>query len=587
LLLARDFDRLNAMASTYPFDHLVAELSGEERALLLERIKASMPVSSEPLYPAQAVPGGAAVELKVEDLGIFARFLLFLRTLFSGKSRDELLREDELKAIAHRIEMRYFGVIDYRHSLLLGFVAEELRGLRDSARFFYDALDRSIERDKGAFYAFLASIELPDTHERLLSEADPSKLAASMAELRGQVEDSDLRAAALAAYENVFSDLSDRGRKAMYQDLRSVLFLKRLSGFLFDRLLGTFKEGEGPEAPSAASFFDARELILDLGDILFSMSEPPSTSLMEAIFVFAERESLGSGAEAAVSVVGSDMQKANAALASIRSFNARVPLCDVLKLVSGDPAYLPRELPGGEDWLVIYKGFWRERIDAALDDWRTEHRTKALVEEISAFVGEPGPAGFAHITREETEGTPALRQNMALVFLDAFYRGPFLRELNRPLKLVLVDGEFYRKDNRVEFTDAYDALLRCSELLAGLDSKLGPEGEFGRAWLTTRSEMGSAPMKRHKLQSIERSVEEEAERIIRREGSALKTMALVLQGFLKGEAGGRYDSLANISYIDGKANRDFLRSLEKARGRCERALSLLTELSGLDLSKDE
>jgi hypothetical protein len=577
------------MASTYPFDHLVAELSNDERALLLERIKASMPVSSEPLYPDQAAPGVAATAApKADDLGVLARLFLFLRGLFTGKSREELLREDGLKAIAHRIEARYVGIIDYRRSLLLGFVAEELRSLRDSARFFYDALDRSVERDKGAFYAFLASIELPDTHARLLAEADPNKIAVSMAELHGQVEDSALRAAALAAYESVFSELSDRGRRAMYQDLRSVLFLKRLSGFLFDRLLGAFKEGQGPDAPSAASFFDVHELVLELGDILFSMSEPPSTALMEAIFVFADREALRGGGEAAVSVVSADMQKANAALARIRSFNARVPLSDVLKLVSGDPDYLPRELPGGEDWLAIYKGFWRERIDATLDDWRTEHRTKALVEEISAFVGEPGPAGFAHISREETEGTPALRQNMALVFLDAFYRGPFLRELNRPLKLVLVDGEFYRKDNRVEFTDAYDSLLRCSELLASLDSKLGPEGEFGSAWMAVRNEMGSGgPMKRHKLQSIERSVEEEAERIIRREGAALKTMASVLQGFLKGEAGGRYDSLANISYIDGKANRDFLRSLEKARGRCERALSLLSELSGLDLSKDE
>jgi len=575
------------MASTYPFDHLVAALSNDERALLLERIKSSMPVSPEPLYSAQTASGGAAIAApKAEDLGFLARLLLFLRSLFTGKSREELLREDGLKAIARRIEARYIGIIDYRRSLLLGFVAEELRSLRDSARFFYDALDRSVERDKGAFYAFLASIELPDTHARLLAEADPDKLAVSMAELHSQVEDSTLRAAALAAYENVFSELSDRGRRAMYQDLRSVLFLKRLSGFLFDRLLGGFKEG--PDASSAASFFDVRELIFELGDILFSMSEPPSTSLMGAIFVFAEREALGAGAEAAVSVVSGDMQKANAALASIRSFNARVPLFDILKLVSGDPEYLPRELPGGEDWFTIYKSFWRERIDAALDDWRTEHRTKALVEEISAFVGEPGPAGFAHISREETEGAPALRQNMALIFLDAFYRGPFLRELNRPLKLVLVDGEFYRKDNRVEFTDAYDSLLRCPELLAGLDSKLGPEGEFGSVWMAVRNEIGSGgPMKRHKLQSIERSVEEEAEHIIRREGLALKTMAAVLQGFLKGEAGGRYDSLANISYIDGKANRDFLRSLEKARGRCERALSLLAELSGLDLSKDE
>ena len=219
----------------------------------------------------------------------------------------------------------------------------------------------------------------------------------------------------------------------MYQDLRSVLFLKRLSGFLFDRLIGTFKEGAGPEGQPAASFFDARDLLLDLGDILFSMSEPPSTALVEAIFVFADREEMGKRGSDAAAVIGADMAKAEAALGRIRSFNSFVPLGDLLRLVSGDPAYLPRELPGGEDWLALFKAFWRERIESSLDEWRTEHRSRQLVEEISSFVGNPGPAGFASISGEEGDGAPPIRLATALAFLDAFYRGPFLRELTRPI----------------------------------------------------------------------------------------------------------------------------------------------------------
>ena len=64
-------------------------------------------------------------------------------------------------------------------------------------------------------------------------------------------------------------------------------------------------------------------------------------------------------------------------------------------------------------------------------------------------------------------------------------------------------------------------------------------------------------------------------------------MVHILRGFLKGEAGGRYDSLANLSYIDGKANKDFLRSLDRAKDRCETALNLLSELSGLDFSQED
>jgi hypothetical protein len=569
------------------FDTLVAQLSAEERGALLERIKATIPVSAEPLYPASSAPGAGESTARGEDLGLMARFLLFFRALFSGKSREALIREDRLKEIARRVEVKQPGVIDRKRLILLGAVAEELRSLRDAARFFYDALDRSVERDRAAFYAFLGSIELPETHERLLTEADPAAIAATMMEARSPVEDSAVRSAALSVYDGVFSELSEKGRRSMYQDLRGVLFLKRLSGFLFDRLLGAFREGSLPGSGLCASFFDVRELLLDLGDILFSMSEAPSIELMDAIFMFAERDELGSRGEDAVSVLGADLAKAETSLGRIRSFNSRVPLGDILRLVSGDPDYLPRELPGGEDWLAIYKAFWRERIEALLDRWRAEHRDKELLEEIAAFVGDPGPAAFAHISREESEGAPALRFAVALTFLDAFYRGPFLRELNRPLKIVLVDGEFYRKDNRVEFTDAYDSLLRLPELLSAFDARLGPEGELGAAWSAASREMGPMGARRRKLLGITRMAEDEAELIIKREGSAMRTIVLVIQGFLKGEAGGRYDSLSNISYIDGKSNKEFLKSLGHAKDRCERACGLLAELSGLDFARED
>ena len=67
----------------------------------------------------------------------------------------------------------------------------------------------------------------------------------------------------------------------------------------------------------------------------------------------------------------------------------------------------------------------------------------------------------------------------------------------------------------------------------------------------------------------------------------MRTMVDILRGFLKGEAGGRYDSLANLSYIDGKSNKDFQRSLDRAKDRCERAMGLLSELSGLDFTQEE
>ena len=567
------------------FDVLVSELSTDERRDLLERITRGSQISGEPLYPPSSLPRAehADYDSRLTDLGFLPRLVLFLRSVFRGKSREELIREDDLKEIARKVEATFPGLVDRRRSLLLAPFAGELRRLRDSARFFYETLDRSVEKDRASFYAFLASLELADVHRRLLEETDPFQVEARLL----HVDESELRSTLMSSYDLILSSLEEGGRKAMYNHVRSVLFLKRLSGFLFERLLGAFRSGTGPEGSEAAAFVEARDLLLDLGDILFSMSTPPGASLMTALFAFVEREEIGRPGGDPEAALNADIAKAQSALERIRLFNSRVPLGELLRLVSGDPEYTPCELAGGEDWLALYRSFWRERIESRLDEWRNDRRYRELAEEISRFVGQPGLRHFDHISREGSETSPPIGQELALSFIEAFYRGPFARELNRVLKILLVDGEFYRKDNRLEFTDAYDALLRVPETVALLDSRLAPEGDLGSTWAQARTEMAPLPIKRRRTQAIARGAEEEAERAVRDTGRALTTMVRVLRGILKGEAGGRYDSLSNLSYLDGKANREFLRSLDAAKDRCERAMGILAELSGLDLENLE
>ncbi|HET7838873.1 MAG TPA: DUF5312 family protein, partial [Rectinemataceae bacterium] len=566
------------------FDTLVSELSAKERRDLLDQLARRSPVSKEPLFVDGSIPGGEAQNYteRLESLGLLARFVLFLRGLFTGKSPEALLRADDLREIARRVEPRFPGLVDTRHGYLLKGFADELKRLRDSARFFYDALDRSVEKDKSSFYAFLASMQIPEVHARLLEKTEPARIEA----LRPSVTDSEMRSLCLDGFDEAFGELPEDGRRAMYHDVRSLLFLKRLSGFLFERLLGCFRTGGSSLSVESAAVDEARDYLFDLGDILFSMASPPSASLMSALFLFVERDELAKPETDAARILGSDLEKAESALGKIRDFFNRIPFADILRLVSGDPAYSPRELAGGEDWLATYKGFWRERVERQLEQWLIDRRMRELAAEVEAFLGKPGPVVLPHISREGRADSPPVRQQQALSFLDGFFRGPFLRDLIRPLKILLVDGDFYRKDNQIEFTDAYDILFHLTETIATFDSKLMPEGELGSAWSLVSAEIAPLKMKQRRTQNLVQTVNDEAERIIRRAGRALRTMVEVIRGILKGEAGGKYDSLVNLSYLDGRGNKEFLRSLEKAKDKCERAYGLLSQLSGLDLSQD-
>jgi hypothetical protein len=573
------------MAQRSVFDSLVADLSIDERRDLLERMSRSYAVSEEPLYPDEALAAAKKphVPESVSEFGLLRRIVLFLRRLFTGRDLEELLEEDELKAIGRSVEARCPGLVDWRRGVLTAAFLEELRRLRDSARFFYDVLDRSFDRDRPSFFAFLASIELPETHGFLLSRTNPF----TYAEEHPEAEEGDVRQAVLAEFDEAFVSLPDEKRRRMYQDLRCLIFLKRLAGFLFERLTSLWRQAPGEEEGPTASFVEVAELLIELGDILFSLRAPPTIELMESLFVFSEHEEFERPDFDAEGSITADLGKAEAALGRIRSFNQKVPLVDIVRLVTENPSHAPRELAAGEDWLVVYKGFWKTRIEGMLDELRDQRRYKRLADDIASFIGEAPPATYSHISREEGRDSPPIRQDLALAFLDAFSRGTFAKELSRPLKIVLVDGEFYRKENRVEFTDAFETLNRAGEAVSALDARLAPEGEIGMAWVQARLEMAPIAIKRRKIQSVARSAEEEAERIVRNFAYALAEMLRILRGILKGEAGGRYDSLANLSYLDGKANKEFMRSLGNAKDKCERALGLLTELSGLDLARVE
>lgn len=229
------------MAEQSTFDQLVASLSVRERRELLERIRRGAAVSADPLFSEELFAGGGKVdyEARAGELGLLARLLLFFRRLLSGRSSEEILSSDELRGIARTIEVRSPGLIDHRRALLLEGFLEQLRRLRDSARFFSDILTRSFEKDRGAFVAFLASIELPELHARLLEEADPF----AYSQKNSQASESEVRTAVLGAFEDCLDAFTDDKRRAMYRDLRSLLFLRRLGGFLYERLIGLWKPG--------------------------------------------------------------------------------------------------------------------------------------------------------------------------------------------------------------------------------------------------------------------------------------------------------------------------------------------------------
>jgi hypothetical protein len=567
------------MGSANTFDSLVAELSVGERRELLQRLTAQTPVDASPLFQVEDLPETIELDKRYRESPWYLRFWLRLQSVFQGKPPEVLLRDQLLRKLAAAAESRCPGFFDSRRGLLLNEFFAELNSLKESARFFYDALDGSIARDKGAFFAFLASLEFDFVHQRLTSEADPANYAAS----NRQASDNDVRQATSRALEAILQTIDEDQRKVMYRNVRSLLCLKELASFLFDRALASFSVGPAGNDASCPLYLLQDQLLI-LNDILFSMSYPPTLTLLESVFVFDLQERMADADFDMVQETKALLAKASEAVARIRQFNRRVPLTFLLRCATRDLAYLPRSITGGEDWFAVYREFWRKRQDERFAAFVAERRRAQLAEEISLLLKGKPLAPLEYCASELNPNAVPVRPAFALAFLAGFYRHVFIDELNRLFKPILIDGEFYRRENRAEFTEAYNELLKLGDAIRAFDRKLSPNGDIGALYESARREMVAVPVKRRQLSVLIQEAETEAAAIAGSAGRSLRTLAGVLDGLINGASGGKYDTLSNLSALSGHGGA-FLSGLRAAAVKVDKAVQLLADIEALETGR--
>ena len=193
------------MQSIDTFERLASQLSLEERQALLAKLTSYSVLSKEVLFHEEEIPPKVDVERQYNEEVLYYKLFLIILSFFKGKPVLKLYEDRLIASIGIHIEGRAPGLFDYRRNLLLSGFLEEIQSLKESARFFYEALDISLNRDKGPFFSFLASLELDFVHRRLLTETDPEAIAAGNSELT----ESDIRNTAYRTLEGIFQTINE------------------------------------------------------------------------------------------------------------------------------------------------------------------------------------------------------------------------------------------------------------------------------------------------------------------------------------------------------------------------------------------
>lgn len=555
------------------FDRLVKDLPLNERQQLLERISSSTSMDAGPLIHEEDYGEVFDPAALLSAKPWYVRLYYHIRSIFASKSPKDLFEESLYARLAGSINASCPASFDYHRGELLAPFRDALASLRDSARFFYEAFDGSLVRDKAAFIVFLGSLNMDWIHRRILDEADPFVIGAANSSLPG----ADIRQLSSRALETILQGIGDEERAIMYHDIRTLTCLKELSSFLFDRLIGAFDAGDHVGCP----VYIIADQLLTLSNLLASLPRPPSLQVIESLFVFNHQDDLHREKYDLDGELAEWVKRAQTALERIRQFNRLVPLPAIVRCAKKDLSWMPAPVSAGEDWFTLYRDFWRREMEEKYTAFIRERRREELEESINGlFKGHTRPVFRAEQSSKTGETLP-FAYGASLSFLLSFHQCLLMPRLNRFLKLLLVEGDFRRRENRVEYTEAYNCLVNLNKDITAFDQRIAPTGEWGALYTMTQTELVSLPVKRRKLQGLSREVDAAAREIIQGAFKGLRSMLSLLPPILGRPQSAKYDGLTNLDALAPKGSA-FLEGLALALQSIDKTVQILSDVESLD-----
>ncbi|MDR2634030.1 MAG: DUF5312 domain-containing protein [Treponema sp.] len=522
------------------FHNLVSEMTREERNNLLASISGKYTFSKEPLYEESPQDTSATMSATIEEQFIrlpwYYHIWFFILSLFKPISPVKAFEENRITKLGKEIASRFPDAFDYKRNWLLPLFHKALTDLKEGARFFYTALDSSVHRDKGAFYAFLVSIEMEAIHYQLQTVTTPQCII----EAHPEVNEMEWLPLALNEMEKIIAEITEEQRGTMYANARSLYCLKELAGFLYDRLLLAF-EFEPSLDGLICSVRVVQEQLLTLNNILYSFKNPPAMALIESLFVFILNEQEYDAVE-----LQNILTKAENSLAAIRAFNRQIPLTLILRCASRDINLEPKAISGGEDWFVAFQDYWKEYIEEQFTNFQRDRRRQKLFETFTYFFRGKTLRILDHAESESNpEGIP-VEGVFSLSFLLTFYSVVFMTDINRVLRDILLNGDFSKREQRTAFTEHYNTLIKLEDTIKRFDYNLSPLGDYGKRYIQGSNEI-SVPVKRRKMQVALEDASAEAAEIISQTQASIKELLMILEAIIRNDLEGKSSVLANMS----------------------------------------
>lgn len=565
---------MNPQLST--FDKLVESLSTEEAQAMLAKIAECMKMSAdiqtdsktEPLLVDRQLESGLQVNNEPFFIRVWLRFKSFLKSL----PIENVYEEELIRRLGRDLHRNYRQYINIKDNIFTNDFYELLCGLRKTQLFFSSLLS-AYDSDKGDFYLLVSSFAAPEVYAKLMYNTDPFSSAA------GAQASPNLRADFLKKIDEAFSLMSSDYKTEMYRTAGAVEWMRHFCELPIDKSVLRFTVDPAAE-PSCSVYLIAAEIGM-LASVLCTIKPIPDV-VLQALFLLSKQDKLNSKFlnlnEESVGFIS----QASYALESIKRFSVKIPILELARYTSKSIHWEPERLEKGEDWFQLFKAAWKKRFNERWQLWATEQRRTRLNREMLTLLDMDKIPPLLHRPWEDAWLVLRFKREFIFNFLSAFFSTLYPFVLQPVLKILLMEGNFYRRENLAEYTNAFTALEKQPSCIATFESRLSTEGEIGAAFVQLKERTMASLKSKNSLEALMKNIETEAKQIITASQEAFKALTALLNGFIEGNKGNVYGPLLNWSLIQGNNNMEFRNQVEEVKNLLQKTTSILTEAEKLE-----
>ncbi len=563
------------------FERLTSDLSIQERKSLLEKIKVPE-TEAEDINTIDELTEDEELDTEViyTRFSLFHKILVFFKVIFQKKKKDEVIEGELLKNIENRIERSNSDIVDVKNRLFLCKFHDELTQLIEYMAPIKRVMKFSQTDQRKDFFVYLGTFEMEEFTKLIILNTNPEKITEfdikeDLAEVKKQVEKN---------LEDAFRFIYPDDKESMYQHAKTIHAYSEFLFFPVESMATYFRERPGDS--QTCPMKEIRKYFLDFLDRLNSLRQYPSDILLEASYLF-YREYLDSAVEEDSREEGLNffLTQSRNLMNCISHFKKDLHLVDIARVMSHKVNYKPGIHHGGEDWFNLFKSAWESRVMVIFDEYRHKRSIKQHIADAVIFLGTPGIPHLDYYSKKYWVEYSAVRYDLSLGFLKHFLQKTMNVELMPVLKAILIDGEFYKDQNRDDLVNSINTISGCSDRVRVLDMDLSPHGKIGSEIDNFKKELGTENLRRKKISAKLEHSDSQAEYIVRDFIKAGSILREVLKGILFGQSGGQYDTLSNIGDLNRKQHKNMLPVIDSAFMRLDNAVRITTNL--FDIERDK